>query len=516
MNDPCSSNTPSRAFVAAPDPQRYFPATAIEEARQKISRCIDRGEGPALLVGPAGTGKTLLLEVLAQQFRDQRVLVSLPGAQLCSRRALLQMILVELGLPFRGLDEGELRVSLLSHLRPQNAPPRRMLLLVDEAESLPARLLEELRVLTNVADQGTLLVSLVLAGNATLEERFAEPMMETLSQRVATRCYLSALGREETFQYIRAQVAATGSEPDQLFLPDGLEALFAATDGVPRLLNQLGNQLLWMAEETGYSPLDGTIVQQAWSELQQLPAPWDTTSANLSESVVESAVEFGELSLDEHDPLERAFSEETGETEIDEAETQEAEDDLPASISLYSSQSGPEACYAETFDATEQLVEQLHELETAGSVAIPPLSQNPFAESFDSEEVVLDRYLEFEDQLLATAQRVLNQVDTTFAQQLSHCEVNDCEMGETALTCETTTTQLEEIAPLVCDSLSEEPVAEEPLVCESELSELGELLVIEDLGHSAEVKVVPGSKYRQLFSSLADASWEPPVQTSAN
>jgi len=484
----------------------------MEEARQKISRCIDRGEGPALLVGPAGTGKTLLLEVLAQQFRDQRVIVSLPGAQLCSRRALLQMILFQLGLPFSGIEEGELRVSLLSHLRPQDRPARRMLLLVDEAESLPARLLEELRVLTNVADQGCLLVSLVLAGSASLEERFAEPKMEVLNQRVATRCYLSALGREETFQYIRAQVAATGVEPDQLFSDEGLEAMFAATDGLPRILNQLGDQLLWMAEETGYAPLDGTIVQQAWSELQQLPAPWDMTPASIGGSIAgESAVEFGELSLDEHDPLEGAFFEAT------EADNQE--ENLPPSIRLFGSQSNvppvaEEHC-VETFDATEQLVEQLHELETSGSVAIPqdqetvaPLSSNPFAESFDSEEVVLDRYLEIESQLLATAQRVINRVDTVFAQQLSHCEV----ILEPPIASNVEQVVPSETPPLVYEATP--PPLEEPVICveEAVANELaspsiptpdpsGKLLVIEDLGRP-DVAVVPGDKFRHLFSSL--------------
>jgi len=277
---------------------------------------------------------------------------------------------------------------------------------------------------------------------------------------------------------------------------------------VPRLLNQLGDQLLWMAEETGYSPLDATIVQQAWSELQQLPAPWETSSA----STEESAVEFGELSLDGYDPEQSDLSQSHGvatpwlENETENKTENETEDDHPASIPLHALQQNAEDRLIENYDATEQLVEQLHEMEAVGSVTSPqeaePLSQNPFAESFDSEEVVLDRYLEFEDQLLATAQRVVNQVDTAFAQQLSHCEV----VIETPLACETLSTQLEEISP---------PVSE-PVIEESLADELGELLVIEDLGRSSAAAVVPGNKYRQLFSSLEDASWETPVHSSVN
>lgn len=516
MNDPCPQNLAPRAFTAVPDPNRYFPAAVIEEARQKVARSIERGEGPAMIVGAPGIGKTMLLEVLAEQFRGQLTIVSLPGSQLCSRRALLQMILFQAGLPYQGIEEGELRVSLLSYLRPQDGPARRMLLLVDEADSLPSRLLEEVRVLTNVADRGQPLVSLVLAGSSTLEERFAEPRMEALSQRISTRCYLSAFGREESFQYIRAQVAAIGSDPDQLFSVDGLEAMFATTDGVPRLLNQLGDQLMWMTQETGYAPLDGTIVQQAWSELQQLPAPWNSTPANIPS---DAATVFDDLTSETEDSLEDVF-------------VDELEDDLPASIPIHAPQQPAsfapqefipketEERFVETFDATQQLMEQLQEIESSGRVSIPQkaaepeLSQNPFQESFETEEVVLDRYVTFETHLLATAQRVVNQVDTAFSQQLSHCEVIETPVvtsyPEKPLT--TLDTAPQPIGPIVPATLEESTLAVGAMISDSldaanvpSSSEPGSLLVVEDQDRS-NITVVPGDKFRHLFSSLESGS----------
>ena len=172
-----TTNAERRPFLSSPSHKRYFAAAAIEEARLRIVRAIARNEGPAILVGGAGTGKSLLLAVLAEQFAPRVAVVTLAGAQLCTRRALLQMILCELGLPYRGMDEGELRLSIQQHLRGKEGP-RRLVLLVDEADSLPVRLLEELRVLTNVAAEGLPLVSLVLAGGPILEERFAEPGLE--------------------------------------------------------------------------------------------------------------------------------------------------------------------------------------------------------------------------------------------------------------------------------------------------------------------------------------------------
>src|SRR6187551_1833531 len=110
MTEPTSDQR--RPFLSAPNPKRYFAAGAIEDARLRIVRAIARNEGPAILVGGAGTGKSLLLAVLAEQFAPRVAVVTLAGAQLCTRRALLQMILCELGLPYRGMDEGELRLSI--------------------------------------------------------------------------------------------------------------------------------------------------------------------------------------------------------------------------------------------------------------------------------------------------------------------------------------------------------------------------------------------------------------------
>src|SRR5690349_17193979 len=114
MTQPTSDQR--RPFLSAPNPKRYFAAGAIEEARQRIVRTIARSEGPALLIGAAGTGKSLLLAVLAEQFAPRLHVATVAGAQACTRRALLQTILAELGLPYRGMDEGELRLSLSQYL----------------------------------------------------------------------------------------------------------------------------------------------------------------------------------------------------------------------------------------------------------------------------------------------------------------------------------------------------------------------------------------------------------------
>ena len=109
-------NLNQRPFGCVPRVDQYYPAASIEAARATLARCLERAEGVGLLVGPAGTGKTLLCQLLAEQFKGEFQVALLGSGRIATRRALLQAILYELGQPYRGMDEGELRLSLAEHL----------------------------------------------------------------------------------------------------------------------------------------------------------------------------------------------------------------------------------------------------------------------------------------------------------------------------------------------------------------------------------------------------------------
>src|SRR5262249_30876280 len=156
-------------------------------------------------------------------------------------------ILYELGLPYRGMDEGELRLSLVDHLEPGADNNEGLLLLIDEAHTLPWRLLEEVRMITNVVRNGQPRVRVVLAGNAALEERFASPKLNSFSQRLAARCYLEALDCAETLEYVRAQISSSGAATDKFFGEDALRSVYRASDGIPRLINQICDHALILA-----------------------------------------------------------------------------------------------------------------------------------------------------------------------------------------------------------------------------------------------------------------------------
>jgi type II secretory pathway predicted ATPase ExeA len=371
-----------RPFPSMAQIDYYFPAIAIEGARVTLARCVQRGEGPALIVGPSGTGKTLLCLLLAEQFRRSFQVVMLHSGRLSTRRALFQAILYELGRPYRGLDEGEARLAVVDYLMSDGSGSRGLLLLVDEAHALPLRLLEEIRLLTNLARNGQPLARLVLAGGPVLEERFASPKLDSFSQRLSARCYLETLNRSETEGYIQAQINAAGGCGEQVFPAETCQSVFQATGGVPRLVNQVCDHALVLAYVAGNRRIEPAHIEEAWGDLQQLPTPGGNESKDESAGGV---IEFGSLD-DQADAASGAAA--------------------PAATSA------PSLWIAEADEDHEsepaEPVQQIHRIERllaaaaddfqpAGSIG-PEVelcfdnSPHPFAQQFAEEEVVADRY----------------------------------------------------------------------------------------------------------------------------
>ncbi|NLX55767.1 MAG: AAA family ATPase [Planctomycetaceae bacterium] len=382
----------ARPFLSSPLAERYYPAGAVERARETVVRCVERAEGPALILGPAGTGKSTLCQVIAQQLRDRFRVAMLASAQLCTRRALLQNILFELKLPYRDRDEGELRLSLIDALEPSDACPHGMLLIVDEAHMLPLRLLEEIRMITNLVRHGQPRVRLVLAASMILEERLASPRLESFNQRVAARCYLQSMRRDETCNYVRAQLLAVGGDPDTIFTSDALHAVHRATDGVPRLVNQVCDHVLLLAANGRRTQVTAASVEEAWADLQQLPTPW--TSDNAEQNRPSDILEFGQLDDDtcgELDagelPVEAEFAELPAVAAApDSVEPQgpvpndaaDDEDPTPDDSDDADCQFRPQLCRS---PETELVFHHAH---------------NPFAERFAEEEVIVDPFTSLE------------------------------------------------------------------------------------------------------------------------
>lgn len=368
-----------RPFASVPQVDQYFPGNAIETARTTLARCIQRGEGAGLVVAPSGTGKTLLCLLLAEQFRRSFEVAMLASGRLSTRRALFQAILYALGRPYRYMDEGELRLAVVEHLTNIENSPKGMLLLIDEAHTLPLRLLDEVRLLSNLARQGQPLVRLVLSGAPSLEERFASPKLDSFSQRLSARCYLEAFGRTETKEYIQWQVDSAGGLGSEVFPEATCQTVFQATGGVPRLVNQVCDHSLMLAYVAGRKVIEAVHVEEAWADLQQLPTP---SSGTKSEAASSGVIEFG--SLDDMPETSGATASPSRVFRVASVEDDEGE--------------------TENFEPSEQIhrIEELlakadDDFQPAGTIG-PEVelhfesTPHPFQEEFEHEEVVSDRY----------------------------------------------------------------------------------------------------------------------------
>jgi len=371
-----------RPFPSVPQVDYYYPAAAIEAARETLARCVERCEGVGMVVGPSGTGKTLLSLVLARQFKDSFRVAMLSSGRLSTRRALLQAILFELSQPYREMDEGELRLALVDYLTLGEECPEGMLLLVDEAHALPLRLLDEIRMITNLVCGGEPCTRLVLAGGGLLEERFANPKLESFSQRIVARCYLESFNRDETQGYVHTQIGNAGREGEEVISSDACHAVYQATDGVPRLVNQVCDHALLLACAAGREQVDRAIVEEAWADLQQLPTPWNGDSGD--ERSNGGIIEFGGL---EDEP------EEAGQEADDQQPTGDQRPSVPM-LRISPESEDPSADPVEQVERIEQALSGLDDdFQPAGSIT-PELElvfdeqHDPFNEEFEEEEVI--------------------------------------------------------------------------------------------------------------------------------
>jgi len=256
-----------RAFPASPDLACYYPATGHEQALEQLLSGLRDGEGALLLVGPPGSGKTMLCHALIDRLGDTAEVAFLTHTRLRDRAGLLQALLFDLGLPHQGRGEQEMRLELVDHLLKRYAAGKRTVLILDEAQHLGVDLLEELRLLGNLEGRAGAAVQVVLVGQTELLQTLARPELASLRQRLAVRAVLAPLGVEEAADYLLHHVRAAGGRAELLITSEALELLARGTGGVPRLLNQAGHLALRLASGGGAESVDVEAAVEALAAL---------------------------------------------------------------------------------------------------------------------------------------------------------------------------------------------------------------------------------------------------------
>jgi general secretion pathway protein A len=284
-----------RPFELVSDPRYLLLTPSHREALSNLEYGISARKAITVLTGEAGTGKTTLVRYVLRN-----VAASVPSAgrfvQLSNPRLktddFIEYLASAFGLPAPAASSKarfliELEQVLLEH-RAANQPTA---LIVDEAQTLPADLLEEIRLLVNLESDTEKLLPVVLVGQPELADRLNAHDQRQLKQRVALRCHLQPLDLQQTASYIATRVSLAGGDPAQTFTRDAVLAIHRCARGIPRTINVLCDNVLVTGCALSRRPADASLVAAVARDFDLDPgaAPDETAPVALEPAAADGA-----------------------------------------------------------------------------------------------------------------------------------------------------------------------------------------------------------------------------------
>lgn len=231
------------AFNITADPAFYFESSGHKEAYAHLLYGIRNRKGILCLTGEVGTGKTTLCRMLLNRI-DANIKTAFILNPCFSPVQLLQLVSTDLGLKAESSNKLELTHNLNNFLLAENARGHNIVVIIDEAQNLDTRQLEQVRLLSNLETEKNKLLQIILVGQPELLEKLKKTSLRQLNSRISVRYHVCPLSREEIGDYIRHRIRIAGG-PARLQLTDqALNYIYAASNGTPRLINILAEHAL--------------------------------------------------------------------------------------------------------------------------------------------------------------------------------------------------------------------------------------------------------------------------------
>jgi len=257
-----------KPFQLSPDPGFYFGSRGHRRAMAYLEYGLHQAEGFIIITGEIGAGKTTLVQQLLRTLPVNNVVpVQIVTTQL-DAEDLLRVVASAFGIPTDSSDKSTLLIRLEQHFHQLQHEGRRALLIVDEAQNLGARAIEELRMLSNFQIGTQAILQSFLLGQPELRDMMQRPEMRQLKQRIIAAYHLGPLDRAETRQYIEHRLSRVGWKGDPAFADEAFDRIYAVSNGIPRRINTLADRLLLNAFLSEKHAIKTPDVNEVASELQ--------------------------------------------------------------------------------------------------------------------------------------------------------------------------------------------------------------------------------------------------------